>query len=415
MDSSLSVGAGVHTLDFPPEYFPSDGYADLHDPLHAKVLLFRQEKVSGAIATLELPSVRPWELTDELRGFCAQLLSVPYDHLWLVMTHNLSAPHVPTDSNKRVLHMTVLRQALGLACAQALECLQPVSVALHQGQCRINVNRNVESVDGWWVGINPRRDSDPTLTALVFSKRDGSPAAVLYSYAIKSSVLENVTMSNGEHYASADVTGAAGVKAEARLGCPVLFLMSAAGDQVPCKKGNYLELDSRGHFQAINLAEQSWQILDFLSNMLCDSLCQTVNCSSARPLNGKLRFAQVTFPCPGQVSYPRNLPEPPVQHYHYLKSADELLTLWGICVGECALLGVKSEVTTPTFRALQSESPFPETLLATLVNGGQGYIATDFDYDNFTYPGLKSPFYRGTDRIFLEKSKSFLRALHPED
>jgi len=98
-----------------------------------------------------------------------------------------------------------------------------------------------------------------------------------------------------------------------------------------------------------------------------------------------------------------------------LKSADELLTLWGICVGECALLGVKSEVTTPTFRALQSESPFPETLLATLVNGGQGYIATDFDYDNFTYPGLKSPFYRGTDRIFLEKSKSFLRALHPED
>lgn len=119
--------------------------------------------------------------------------------------------------------MTVLRQALGLACAQALECLQPVSVALHQGQCRINVNRNVESVDGWWVGINPRRDSDPTLTALVFSKRDGSPAAVLYSYAIKSSVLENVTMSNGEHYASADVTGAAGVKAEARLGCRSCF------------------------------------------------------------------------------------------------------------------------------------------------------------------------------------------------
>lgn len=44
MDSSLSVGAGVHTLDFPPEYFPSDGYADLHDPLHAKVLLFVKKR-----------------------------------------------------------------------------------------------------------------------------------------------------------------------------------------------------------------------------------------------------------------------------------------------------------------------------------------------------------------------------------
>ena len=67
----------------------------------------------------------------------------------------------------------------------------------------------------------------------------------------------------------------------------------------------------------------------------------------------------------------------------------------------------KSEVTTPTFRALQSESPFPETLLATLVNGGQGYIATDFDYDNFTYPGLKSPFYRGLIGFFLKNQKAF--------
>lgn len=415
MDSSLFVGTGLHTLDFPPEYFPSDGYTALHDPLHAKVLLLRQGEDSGAIVTLELPSVRPWALTDELRRFCAQLLSVPYAHLWLVMTHDLSAPHVPTDLNKQALHMAVLRQALRLACAQALENLQPVSVVLHRGQCRINANRDVESVDGWWVGINPQRDSDPSLAALVFSKQDGSPAAVLYSYAIKSSVLENVEMSDGKHYASADVTGLAGVKAETRLGCPVLFLMGAAGDQVPCKKGNYLELDLQGHFQAVNLAEQSWPILDSLSDILCDSLCQAVNCSSARPLNGKLRFTQVTFPCPGQVPYPKKLPEPPVQNYHYLKSADELLTLWGICVGECALLGVKPEVTTPTFRALQSESPFPVTLLATLVNGGQGYIATDFDYDNFTYPGLKSPFYRGTDQIFLEKSKNFLRSLYPED
>ena len=411
----FSVGAGVHTLDFPPEYFPSDDYVGLHDPLHAKVLLLRQGEISGAIVTLELPSVRPWELTDELRRFCAQLLSVPYDNLWLVMTHNLSAPHVPADSNKRDLHMTLLRQALKLACAQALECIQPVSVTLHQGQCQINVNRNVESVDGWWVGINPLRDSDSSLTALVFSRQDGSPAAVLYSYAIKSSVLENVMMSDGKHYASADITGVAGVKAEAKLGCPVLFLMGAAGDQVPCKKGNYLELDSQGHFQTVNLAEQSWQILDSLSDALCDSLCQTVNCPSAQPLNGKLRFAQVTFPCPGQVSYSKSLPEPPVQNYHYWASAYEFLTLWGICVGKCALLGVKPEVTTPTFRSLQSESPFPITLLATLVNGGQGYIAADFDYDHFTYPGLKSPFFRGTDRIFLKKSQNFLRTLYPED
>ncbi len=191
--------------------------------------------------------------------------------------------------------------------------------------------------------------------------------------------------------------------------------MGAAGDQVPCEKGNYLELNLKGHFQAVNLAEESWHVLKSLSDALCESICQTVKSSSGQPLTGSLQFAQVTFPCPGQVSYPKDLPEPPVQDYTYPRMADEFLTIWSICVGECTILGVKPEVTTPVFRKLQSESPFPVTLLATLVNGGQGYIATDFDYDHFTYPGLKSPFFRGTDRIFLEKSKNFLRTLYPED
>lgn len=412
MESSLFAGAGCHALDFPPEYFPSDGYAGLHDPLHAKVLLLRQGGIRGAIATLELPSVRPWALTDALRQFCADTLQIPYENMWLVMTHDLSAPHVPEAAIHREQHMQILQEALYAACCQALSHLEPVQPVLHQGTCRVNANRDVKSADGWWVGINPDRPSDHALYALSFCKEDGRPAAVLYSYAIKSSVLEGVEMSDEKHYATGDITGVANAKAEAVLGCPVLFAMGAAGDQVPRQKGNYLELDSMQHFRTVNLAEKSWSILESLSYELCNALCQTVQGSNGMPLHGALHFGKCAFSCPGQISYPKHFPAPPVSFYDYPEAPEEILNLWSFQIGEYVLLGVKPEVTTPLFHQLQAASPFKVTLLATLVNGGQGYIATDFDYANYTYPGLKTPFRQGTDRVFLQKTLQFLQTLH---
>ena len=401
MGNALQAGAGTSVLLFPEHYFPTHEYAGIHDDMHARALLLVQGEVKGAIVSLELPAVRPWELTDELRAYAARLLDVPYENMWMAMTHDLAAPHTPTSPEGCKLHMDVLKHAIKTAAEGALETLQPVSVACCEGQCNVNANRDVESVDGWWVGISDTGPSDKTLSLLRFDGEDGKPVAVLYSHATKSSVLEGAVMSDGKRYATGDLTGRAGTKAEEKLGCPVLFLMGAAGDQVPKKQAHYLELDEDRHFRRVNLAEEGFAILEKLSDELAEAICEISEKEEAPQNESVLRFGKIDFHADGQVSYGRELPEPPVRQFDYVKTPGEDIPVWYMQIGTTVVLGVKPEICTPTFDEIKKASPFACTMLGALVNGGQGYIATDLDYVRYTYPGLKTPFWQGTDRVFI--------------
>lgn len=416
MEAILKAGAGIGTMYFPEQYFPSDGFSGVHDDMHAKVLLLEQSDTKGALVTLELPSIRPWELTDELRAYAAQLLNVPYDNLWLIMTHDLSAPHVPKTEDGKNLHMDILRRVVKTAAEAALSSLQPVRAVICEGTCDVNANRDMQSIDGWWVGIHGDGPSDKTLSLLRFDGTDGKPVAILYSYALKSSVLEGAVMSDGKRYASGDVTGRAGVKAEKVLGCPVLFVMGAAGEQVPKQKANYLELDENRRFYTVNLAEEGYVILENLSDELSAAICSTAQEEGlSQQGDAILRFGHFSFHGDGQISYANSLPQPPVLHFDYLPAPGEEIPVWYLQIGDAVILGAKPEIMTPTFDQIKADSPFSCTMMATLVNGGQGYIARDLDYERFTYPGLKTPFRRGTDRIFEEKVSHCLQTLSKKE
>ena len=70
----FKAGAGRAVLSFPEEYFPNEGYKGIHDDMHVRVLLMESGEVRAAVAVFELSSVRPWELTDELRAYAAEKL-----------------------------------------------------------------------------------------------------------------------------------------------------------------------------------------------------------------------------------------------------------------------------------------------------------------------------------------------------
>lgn len=192
------------------------------------------------------------------------------------------------------------------------------------------------------------------------------------------------------------------------MGCPVLFVMGAAGEQVPRQKANYLALDKNGHFHPVNLAEEGYAILEALSDELSEAICSA---EAVAELTPELAFQKISFHADGQISYPNTLPGPPVTHYDYVPTPGEDIPVWGLRIGNLVMLGVKPEIVTPVFEQLRAASPFAHTMMATLVNGGQGYIAADSDYERYTYPGLKTPFFRGTDRVFLGQTKAFLKML----
>ena len=408
MKQALIVGAGCAVIRFPEGYYPSGEFDGEHDPMHCKVLFMRQGGVSGAIVTLELPSVRPWELTDELRAFAAGQLGIPFENTWLVMTHDLAAPHVPLREPLRGMHMDALRKAVSAAAAQARDTAREAVPSLGESICAVNANRDMESADGWWVGTEGSGPSDKTLTLLRFDDLSGKPVAALYSYAIKSSVLEAVVMSDGKRYASGDVTGAAGKKAQERLGCPVLFVMGAAGDQVPRMKGNHLALDRDRRFVPVNLAEASYEMLEELSEELFRSILDASQKAVAVSAPRELSFLHRSLLCPGKLPYPKTLPAPPVKSYTYEETLPQALDIWTISVAGCVIIGVRPEIPTPIFAGIRRKHADRPLMMATLVNGGQGYIATDWDLDHFTYPGLNTPFRRGTDTLFADAVNDLL-------
>ena len=327
MDGTLRAGAGVSELIFPEGYFPSDGFSAVRDPMHCRALLLTQGEERGAVVTFELPSVRPWERTDALRREAAELLGTPYEHTWLVMTHDLAAPHVPPEAEKAERHMRMLRDALRSAAAQALRALRPARLRIGEGACDINVNRDMPSADGWWVGTRGTGPSVKTLSLWLLEGEDGAPLAALYSYAVKSSVLEAAEMSDGKRYASGDVTGLAGTRAEAALGCPVLFVMGAAGDQVPRVKGSDLVLDAEGHFRPVQLRERAAEALEEMADELAGAVVRTAR--AALPAGEiRLRFRRHTLRRAAKKPYPKTLPPPPVLRYTYEPDGEADLDIW---------------------------------------------------------------------------------------
>ena len=56
-------------------------------------------------------------------------------------------------------------------------------------------------------------------------------------------------------------------------------------------------------------------------------------------------------------------------------------------------------------------SPFNQTMVMTMVNGGAKYMADSSAYERFTYEAMNSPFARGSAELLCEKAVELLRVM----
>ena len=57
----MKAGAAVSTIVFPDDFFPTEGFTQLHDALHARVLVLEADS-RCAVLVLEMTSVPPGEI-----------------------------------------------------------------------------------------------------------------------------------------------------------------------------------------------------------------------------------------------------------------------------------------------------------------------------------------------------------------
>jgi hypothetical protein len=138
------------------------------------------------------------------------------------------------------------------------------------GFCDVNVNRDIDTDEGWWLGSSESGPSDKTVTVLRFETPQGEAIALLFSYAVQSSVMDGSQLSAGGRLVSADLAGAAARFLEQEYGGAVtaLFSAGAAGDQAPALKARVQYTGKGGHIRVDDTHEQGFIVAEMLGRRL---------------------------------------------------------------------------------------------------------------------------------------------------
>ncbi len=170
---------------------------------------------------------------------------------WVVPTHTFSAPHVRTpghladtdarDRNER--YRAALIAATREAVEQAVAGIRSVTLASAEGYCPVNVNRDVETPAGWWLGVDPKGFADHAMPVLVARDAEGD-VAMLATADVQSSVLDGSHDSQGKRLVSGDLFGFAAMALERELGGGVVLLLPGAAGGFRAERAVTVAFDS---------------------------------------------------------------------------------------------------------------------------------------------------------------------------
>lgn len=429
--AELLVGAGKQTIAIPDEYLEAENFGQIHDPLHARAVAISQsssentgEQSSVAetilIISLEITSI-PEEEVSAIRSLIAGKTSVKPENIWLCVTHSFSSPHLLPDhlpGSERMLALKneYRRNLTAAACEAAVEAmaqLQPATMGINTGDCNIVANRDIEFEDGWWVGANGDGPANPTVTVLRFNDKNGNPIALISHFAMQSSVMDQVQLSDGKKPLTSDVAGNACRMTEAESGekLVALFLIGAAGDQAPIEKA-VSETFSDGQRIRTDLQEGGFEICDRLAGLLRERICEIAHEAVCDQNDVALCTASAAVTVPTKHMNRDLHCLRPSRNVAYEPDGETTVTIEGIRIGSSALLGVKPELNCCTAALIMSQSAFPFTLVCTLVNGASKYMADADSYDRCTYEAQNSPFARGAAELLAGEAVKLLEKLN---
>jgi len=417
----LRAGAGKVIIEIPDEFFPQENFEGIHDSLHVRVVLLECNK-RIALVSLELTSLPEPEVTS-LKKLVNTVTGVLSEDIWICVTHTFSAPHFLPPSmlkeeetiRKVNLFRRAVHEAVHKAADSAMQQRKDARVGIGSGECNVNVNRDILTDNGWWIGSNSEGLSDKTLTVIRIDEKGGSPAdnpvAVLFHYNVQSSVMDGSVTEDCNKMITSDLAGKASNFVEtAYEGKTVaMFLLGAAGDQAPIKKKNNSRRNMTG-LKEQGMKEDGYAFVTELGEILGKETVRTArNIKWINPMpviTGKKEFM-----CPGQKMAGDIHNLRPNVTYEYLSEEDREMSVEAIRIGEIVLLGTRPELNIITAMELKKESLFTRTLVMTMVNGGCKYMADKESYDRVTYESMNSPFGKGAAEILTENAIRLLNQM----
>lgn len=418
--AALVAGCGRAVIELPDEIFPVEGFSGVHDVLQARVLLLELGN-RIAIVSVELTSL-PHEQISALRDSVGAVAGLPPTNVWICVTHTLSAPHlVPknacttdADLRKSRLLWRGVKVAVNDAASRAVSGMTPARFGCETGFCDVNVNRDVDTADGWWLGCNETGPSDKSVTVLRFETLAGDPIALLFGYSVQSSVMDEPPAAGRTRLVTADLAGAASRFVEHEYGNAITapFCMGAAGDQAPSSKGARFQYVGRnGRLRTKDVDERGFVIAEMLGARLGAEVLRVSEGMRCETLSVPIVAQTGAVRCPGQQMAMGISSLRPTRQYAFVPAEEREQPLMAIGLGDVALVGTAPELGCQTAMSIRERSPFSQTMVVTMVNGGAKYMADTTAYERITYEAMNSPFARGSAELLCEKVVELLHIM----
>ncbi|MCD7098968.1 hypothetical protein [Stenotrophomonas sp. MMGLT7] len=401
--AGFRAGAGRAEVAFADELFPLDGFAGQHDPLAVRVLLLDGGGSRAAIAVIDLTSISE-EMIAGMKAILAEVAAVKADHAIVCASHTFSAPHVftggnappGTDTSRNAAALAAFESALRTAATQAVAGLQPARLGAGQGATRVNVNRDVATPHGWWLGADDAGFADPAVGVLRIDGAGGRTLAIVMNVAVQSSVMDGSERAQGGKLISADLAGAAARHVESHYGAGTvaLFLVGAAGDQAPYLQANRHVVEADGSVGRVDIHEAGFALVDLLGERLGGEVVRVADGIAAQAAP-KPDVRREHVDVASQEFSPRNAATGPVTAFSYAPGEDTAMPVALLRIGDVALVGVQPELAASIGAKIRAGSPYPHTLVATMVDGAAKYMPDMRSYDRYTYEARSSPYARG--------------------
>ncbi|MEU6148090.1 hypothetical protein ABZ848_48120 [Streptomyces sp. NPDC047081] len=396
--AELSAGAGRAAIDIPASLLPLDGFTTVHDDLYVRVLLLENGTRRIALVVLDLTSISEEAITS-IRTIITKAAGVATTDIVVTVTHTFSAPHVlSTDTSASgKAYVQQILAATTSAVTAAVKALRPARVGFGTGTCDVNVNRDVQTADGWWLGTGERGPSDKSVGVTRFDDADGTPIAVLVNYSVQSGVMDQSVMANGDVPVSGDLAGAAMRHVEEQYGGDTvgLFLVGSCGDQSPAFRSKRYLMDKDRNWSQVDAQDAGWLLVTLQGERLGTEavrVSETIKTSTAgaRP-SLRLLTDSVTVD-----TVAMGHPTGPVTSYDFTPTGTAEAPVWILQVGQGVFVGVEPELSTDTALDIKRHSPFAHTAVMSMLEGGAKNMAESRSYARITYEAMDSSYAQGS-------------------
>ncbi|WP_206243713.1 hypothetical protein [Novosphingobium terrae] len=415
--AALTAGAGKATIDLPASLLPLDDFTTVLDPLSVRVLVLADGGGRAAIAVLDQTSLSAGDIA-AMKDAVTRATQTPADNVLIVASHTFSAPHMflsgkGDEAERSKAYVAEIMQALTTAAQQAARSAAPAMLSFGTATSAVNINRNVEMAEGWWLGASEAGPSDKTLALLRIDGADHRPIATLVNYAVQSSIMDHTGGEGATGKAvSADLAGATARQVEDHLGGVSLFMTGAAGDQVPAYTALHNVYDAAGQPVPVNLGRAGYPLVALQGERLgaaavrAASHAQAVTGGSVKVVSGQVSLQ--TQERPRQLTQIR-----PTRSYAFKVNgkADAPYTI--LTLGNVAIVGVQVELNAATGAWIKAHSPFARTIVATMVNGAAKYLPDAQGYKDITYQAMNSSYAPGSGEVFAKAIVARLATLAP--